>query len=202
MSLAGLHIDPADSCASDGAVGLDHWWKKTLQKGIKNTPLAASLIEAIQGLRELDGMVDVDLLEEIVEGKREEWQDFIYSAAGDFNLPPSYGLDFAIAIYVYTLNEPPVYAAVNREMFNKGRCKPGAISGISDSLRACLPYIKYLDTALEKLPECYMFQGEVRRGQKWVFSSPDEHDPEAHFPVGQTIMACGSNSSPRAGGRK
>ena len=169
MSLPGLHIDPADSGASDGAIGIDHAWKKTMETAIKDTPLAASLIEAIQGMRDLDGMVDVDLLEEIVEGKREEWKDFIYSPAGGFKLPASYRLDFAVAIYVYTLNEPPVYAAVNGEMFNKARRKPGAISGISASLRACLPYIKYLDAALEALPECYIFQGEVRRGQKWVF---------------------------------
>jgi hypothetical protein len=188
MSLAGLHIDPADSCASDGAVGLDHRWMKTLQTEIKNTPLAASLFEAIQGLRELGGIVDVDLLEEIVEGKREEWQDVLYTPAGGFNLPPSYRPDFAVAIYVYTLNDPAVYAAVNREMFNNGRRKPGAFSGISDSLRACLQYIKYLEAALEALPDSYIFQGEVRRGTKWVYPSPSKHDPVAHFPEGHKIM--------------
>jgi len=188
MSLPGLHIDPSDSGASDGVVGIDHLWKNTLEKAIRDTPLEASLMDAIQSLRELDGMVDVDILEVIIKGKREEWKDFIYSLAGGFNLPASYRLDFAIAIYVYTLNEPRVYAAVNRQMFNKGRCKPGAISGISDSLRACLPYIKYLEAALEKLPASFLFKGKVRRGQKWVFASPDKHDPESHFPVGQTIM--------------
>jgi hypothetical protein len=181
-------MDPADSGASDGAIGLDHGWKNTVQTALKETPLAASLMEAIQGLRELDGMVDVDLLEVIVAGKREEWKDFIYTPAGGFNLPASYSVDFAVAIHVYTLNQPPVYAAVNREMFNKGRSKPGALSGISDALRVCLPYIKYLEAALAALPDSFMFQGEVRRGQKWVYPSPDEHDPESHFPVGQTIM--------------
>jgi len=188
MSLPGSHMHPADSGASDGAIGVDHWWKKTLQTAIKDTPLAASLTEAIQGLRELDGMVDVDLLEVIIKWKREEWKDVLYTPAGGFKLPASYRLDFAIAIHVYTLNQPPVYAAVNREMFNKARSKPGALSGISDSLRACIPFIKFLDAALEKLPDCYMFQGEVRRGQKWVYPSPGKHDPESHFPVGQTIM--------------
>jgi hypothetical protein len=188
MPLAGSHIDPEDGGASDGAIGIDHWWQKILEKAIKETPLAATLIEAVQGLRALDGKVDVDLLEEVVKGKREEWVDFIYSPAGGFKLPASYRLDFAIAIYLYTLNAPAVYAAVNREMFNKGRFKPGSISGISDSLRACLPFIKYLVAALEALPECYIFKGEVRRGTKWVFPSPGKHDPESHFPVGQTIM--------------
>jgi hypothetical protein len=188
MPLAGLHIDPEDGGASDGAIGIDHWWQKILEKAIKETPLAASLIEAVQGLRALNGKVDVDLLEEIIKGKRAEWMDFIFSPASGFNLPPSYALDFAIAIYVYTLGQPAVYAVVNGEMFNDERRKPGAISGISDSLRACLPYIKFLDSALAKLPESYIFQGEVRRGTKWVYSSPAKHDPEAHFPVGQMIM--------------
>ena len=142
MSLPGLNTDPEDSGASDGAVGIDYGWMKKLGKGMKDTPLAASLIEALQGMRDLDGKVDVDLLEEIVKGKREEWKDFIYSPAAGFNLPASYWLDFAIAIYVYTLNDPAVYAVVNAEMFNTGRRTPGAIAGISDSLRACLPYIK------------------------------------------------------------
>jgi hypothetical protein len=181
-------MDPADSGASDGAIGLDHWWMKTLQTFIKETPLAASLMEAIQGMRGLDGMVDVDLLEDIVKGKREEWEDVLYTPAGGFNLPPSYSVDLAVAIHVYTLNQPPVYAAVNREMFNKARSKPGALSGISDALRACLPFIKFLETALELLPDSFIFQGEVRRGQKWVFPSPGKHDPVAHFPEGHKIM--------------
>jgi hypothetical protein len=211
MSLPGVSTDPE----SDGEVGVDHAWKRTVEKALKETTLAASLIEAIQGMRDLDGKVDVDLLEDIVKGKREEWVDFIYSPAAGFNLSASYLLDFAIAIHVYTLNEPPVYAVVNGEMFNTGRRKPGAISGISDSLRACLPFIKFLDSALAKLPESYIFQGEVRRGTKWVYPSPTKHDPKSHFPVGQTTMSyefkststepevmmrdhfCGVNAGPR-----
>jgi hypothetical protein len=77
MSLPGVSTDPE----SDGAVGVDNAWKSALEKAMKDTPLAASLIEAIHGMRDLDGKVDVDLLEDIVKGKREEWVDFIYSPA-------------------------------------------------------------------------------------------------------------------------
>jgi hypothetical protein len=129
-----------------------------VEKALKETPLAASLMEAIQDMRDPDGKVDVDLLEDIVKGKREERVDFIQGVGGldlqpgsGFNLPASYRLDSAIAIYVHTLNEPPVYAVVNGEIFNTGRRKPG--------LRACLPYIKFLDAALDALPDCYVFQG-------------------------------------------
>ncbi len=74
MSLPGVSTDPE----SDGAVGVDHLWKRTVEKALKETPLAASLMEAIQGMRDPDGKVDVDLLEDIVKGKREERVDFIY----------------------------------------------------------------------------------------------------------------------------
>ena len=52
MSLPGVSTDPE----SDGAVGVDHVWKWSLEKAMKETPLAASLIEAIQGMRDLDGV--------------------------------------------------------------------------------------------------------------------------------------------------
>jgi hypothetical protein len=169
-----------DSC---GMIGIDFGWKKILEDALKRTPLATSLIEAIRSMSDL---VDVGVLEDIVKEKRKEWEEQDFK--GDCNLPASYELDFAIAIHVYTLGEPAVHAAVNEAMFDKGRRQAGAISGISVSLRACLPYIKYLDTALEKLPDCYSFQGEVRRGVKTVFPSVDNHDPKSHFPEGKKLM--------------
>jgi hypothetical protein len=100
MSLPGLNTDPEDSGASDGEVVIEYGWKKTLEKTIKDTPFAVSVIEAIQGMCGLDGKVNVDLLEEIVKGKREEWKDFIYSPAVGFNLSVSYMMDPVIVIYV------------------------------------------------------------------------------------------------------
>ena len=143
VSLAGFHPEPEDSGVSEGDVGIDYGWKKTLEKTMKDMLFASSLTEVIQGLRDLDGKVDVDLLEEIIKGKHEDWEDFLYSAAGDFKLPASYRIDFAIAICVYTLNDPAVYAVVNREMFNQARRNPGAFSGISESIEGCLTYIKF-----------------------------------------------------------
>jgi len=110
----------------------------------------------------------------------------LYSPTGRFNLPRSYGVDSALAIYLYTLHDPGIYAVMNREMFNPDRRtkKEGAASSdISAGLRAFLPYIKFLLHALETLPAEYIFKGEVRRGVKWVYPSPDEHNPRAHFAV-------------------
>ena len=94
-------------------------------------------------------------------------------------MPASYPLDFAIAIHIYTLEDPRVYAVVNEAMFNPARREPGAPCNVSAELRACMPFVKYLDTALAALPAEYVFAGEVRRGVKWVYPSPARHDPEA-----------------------
>ena len=31
-------------------IDIDHWWKKTLEKVIKDTPFVAALIEVVEGL--------------------------------------------------------------------------------------------------------------------------------------------------------
>jgi hypothetical protein len=176
-------MDPADKAAADGSIGIDHAWKATLAKLLAETPLAASLWEAAQPLPH----VDMDLLRAVIDGKREDWEDEL--RGDEFNLPASYRLDFAVAIHVYTLANPPLYRVVNEAMFNPSRRKPGAAgTTISDELRACLPYIKFLDAALDALPPAYVYTGEVRRGVPWVWPSPDAHEPAQHFRAGQKVM--------------
>ena len=51
-----------------------------------------------------------------------------------------------------------------------------------------MPYIKFLDTSLERLPAKYLFKGRLNRGVKWAFPKPEEHDPEAHFPEGRQFF--------------
>ena len=183
-------MNTSDSGVSDGAVGVDSVWKRKLGKLLAEAPLADSLLEALWPLADLlhgEGMED---LIGIIEDKSAEWCDLIYSPGGGFNLPRTYRLDFAIAIYLYTLARPSLYSVINKVMFNPARRTPGAAgaAGVSDDLRACMPYIKFLDAALEALPPAYVFRGELRRGVRWVYPSPDNHDPKRHFAVGGTIM--------------
>ena len=183
-------MNTSDSGVSDGAVGVDSVWKRKLGKLLAEAPLADSLLEALWPLADLlhgEGMED---LIGIIEDKSAEWCDLIYSPGGGFNLPRTYRLDFAIAIYLYTLAHPSLYSVINKVMFNPARRTPGAAgaAGVSDDLRACMPYIKFLDAALEALPPAYVFRGELRRGVRWVYPSPDNHDPKRHFAVGGTIM--------------
>ena len=154
-------MNAAELSAADGSTGVDHLWKRKLGKLLSETPLAASLLEAVQPLNHLG--IDLEDLEAVIEGKCEEWALLLYSASGGFRLPASYRVDFAVAIYVYTLEEPRVYGVVNLAMFNPTRRLPGAGGGISTELRACMPFVKYLDAALEALPPAYHFAGQVRR---------------------------------------
>ena len=131
-------MNTSDSGVSDGAVGVDSVWKRKLGKLLAEAPLADSLLEALWPLADLlhgEGMED---LIGIIEDKSAEWCDLIYSPGGGFNLPRTYRLDFAIAIYLYTLAHPSVYSVINKVMFNPARRTPGAAeaAGVSDDLRA------------------------------------------------------------------
>lgn len=97
--------------------------------------------------------------------------------------------DFLLAIYIWTIDSPKLFKLVNEMMHHPLRDQgPG---GISKSLRHCLPFIKYLDTALEHLPDKYHFAGQVNRGVKWAYPAPKpptteppregEHNPEGYF---------------------
>ena len=152
-------------------------WAWKLTKLLQETPLASSLREAVQSLAQVG--IEVDDLEAGIDERRRAWTK--PGKLAGLGLPVSYPIDFALAIYVYTLEDPKVYAVLNGSMFNNDRRKPGAVGGISDELQACMPFVKFLDAALAALPESFVFKGKVRRGVKWVYPSPDDHDPERHF---------------------
>ena len=171
----------------EGEIGVDHAWKARLERALKETVCPASLLDALRPLAErFPGEIDAEILKAVVDGQRKLWRNVLYSATGGFDLPPSYKLDWAVAIYVYTLNDPKVFKVINREMFSPERRKSGG--GVSDGLRACLPYIRFLTDALKALPARYVFKGQVRRGVKHAFPSPEDHDPERHFRIGSFLM--------------
>eukprot|EP00965_Chrysotila_dentata_P097240 3214098-Pleurochrysis_carterae.AAC.1 len=102
-------------------------------------------------------------------------------------LPETYPECYALAIYVYTLDSPALYAAVNKEM-TMPMTRQAASGAVSQGMLNCMPYIKLLDAALEALPFSFVHTGEVFRGVKWVYPSPDDHDPERHFPEGCKLL--------------
>ena len=139
------NVSIASASVMDGTVGVDHVWLRRLQRALDETECPASLDDALRPLwTSFPDEIDAGDLQAAVDGQRELWRDLLYSAAGGFDLHQSYLLDWAVAIYVYTLGDPKVFRVVNREMFNSDRCKPGMTGGVSDGLRACLPYIRFL----------------------------------------------------------
>ena len=177
-----------ESIASDGSIVVDHVWLRQLQRALDETECPASLDDALHPLLAcFPDEIDAGDLQAAVDGQRELWCNLLYSAVGGFDLPPTYLLDWAVAIYVYTLADPKVFKIVNREMFNSDRRTPGMSGGVSDGLRACLPYIRFLIDALKALPASYVFQGMVFRGVKHVYPSPENHDPVMHFSVGKRL---------------
>jgi len=179
-------MEPEDHADSDGSARIDHAWKRRLRREIDQTPLALTLEDAVRPLERFPE-IDMEILLGVIADQRKEWENELYSVTG-FNLPRYYRLDLAVAINLYTQNDPPIYAVINREMFNPDRRKSGASGEISEALRACLSFVKFLEEALKALPDAYIFKGEVRRGVKWVYPSPNNHNPGAHFGVGKTLM--------------
>jgi hypothetical protein len=169
-------MDIETRAMADGDVGVDYAWQYQLQRLLEATPLATSLEEALEPLRPLLGEGELEILLAVIAGKGDEWRTLLQAPDG-FALPDSYRLDLALAIHIYTLENPGVYRVVNREMFNPDRWQPGAEGGVSEALRACLPYIKMLDSALVALPEAYVFRDQVFRGVKFVYPSLQNHDP-------------------------
>ena len=96
----------------------------------------------------------------------------------------------ALSIFSYTLEGPiKIYDIINGELYTRETREQGG--QISDSLRACLPFIKLLDEALHKLPPEFVFTGRASRAEKHVFpgypgcvGGSQVHDPASHFPRG------------------
>uniref|UniRef100_A0A0G4H2K1 NAD(P)(+)--arginine ADP-ribosyltransferase n=1 Tax=Chromera velia CCMP2878 TaxID=1169474 RepID=A0A0G4H2K1_9ALVE len=179
------------------AVSIDHAWANKLRGLLQTTPLPKSLSDAVKTLDK--AKVDVRLLQEQISEKAEEWKSsgilFKCVEEGGFGLPNTFHVDFAVAIWLYTLEDPGVCFPVNKAMRLGSRHQEECEKIISEELQAFMPYIKFLDTALESLPPHYRHKGEVRRGVKWVFPSPDDHRPETFFAKGTTFMSYGFRSA-------
>jgi hypothetical protein len=174
--------------AADGQVRSDHAWSRRLRLLLESTVLQPTLVRALLHLSPTIA-VDMDLLLEVVEEQAKEWR--LSKHMERLGLPEDF-LQFALAIYVYTLEDPAIYKIVNKAMFEPSRRVKGAPSGpsgsdLSNELSACAPYIKFLDEALRRLPARFRFRGRVQRGVKWVYPSPDNHDPESYFRPGAIL---------------
>ena len=101
---------------------------------------------------------------------------------------PDFPEKLAFAILVYTLQDPNIYKPLADAMHAADRAAgPG---GVSEAVRACLPFVKLLDVAmLEAAITWGFFVGQAFRGVKYAFPKPTlaEHDPTAYFPMGREL---------------
>lgn len=109
--------------------------------------------------------LELDFVKELIDAKRPDLAAYL-RAQGCADYP----VDYALAIYLYTLEEPPIYEMLNQPMRSPTRAE--GPNGMSMTLRGSLPMIKYLDTALEEAPAKFEFSGRCQRGVKYVYPSP------------------------------
>eukprot|EP01046_Picozoa_sp_COSAG06_P013167 COSAG06_NODE_792_length_12273_cov_19.284048_1_plen_502_part_00 len=169
--------------AGGGVHGLDPWLR-TLGREIEAQPVPASIEEAIEPLRR----VGVNVAAVQAAADRLERKSPADRSPTDWrHTHPDFPLLYALAMHIYTLQDPNVYTRLNRAMYdtpNRGN-GPG---GISAELDACLPFIKLLDVALVEAAIAFgFFVGQVFRGVKHAFPSAAAHDPERYFPVGREL---------------
>eukprot|EP01047_Picozoa_sp_COSAG01_P094210 COSAG01_NODE_25164_length_753_cov_2.336391_1_plen_157_part_01 len=153
----------------DGGRADDDGWAQHLGAGIATTPLAPNLEDSVRpmgglGFTDADGQhrrLDFGQVKALLRRQRRAMADTLRrEGLTEADLL----LDCALAIYLYTLDMPRIFAIVNRAMYAPERADPTARDGFSKELRRCLPYIKYLRHALRSLPEKYHFSGRCFRG--------------------------------------
>ena len=159
-------------------MGVDWQWFVELKTRISEAELKPNLKEA---LLQLGTRVDVAELNRRIDAKQKDWEQDNFLAK--HGLDHSF-MDRALAIYVYTLPNPPVFRVMNR-LLNDKEARGGS-SG-NQGIGACLPYMKFLLDALDHLPPKFHYRGRLVRGVKWVYPSPANHDPEGHFRTGKQL---------------
>jgi hypothetical protein len=131
--------------------------------------------------------LDVGVLRALVRDKRGDIRAILAKEG-----VTGYREDFALAIFLYTVETPALYAAIfpraraPRKMAEHGpmltgaglvvgcrykavngalRAKDRAVGGtLSDALRACMPFVRFLHQALISAPAKFVFEGRCHRG--------------------------------------
>ncbi len=177
---AGTQAAAAGGGGGGGGGGGDGW-DEQLPGLIEAQPLPTSIPEAIEPLRRVG--VNVRAVQAAAD-RLEHKSPAEWSPTDWRHTHPDFPLLYALAMHIYTLQDPNVYTPLNAAMYdtpNRGN-GPG---GVSAPLRACLPFIKLLDVALVEAAIAFgFFVGQVFRGVKHAYPSVAAHDPERYFPVG------------------
>ena len=183
-----------------GTHGADPWLE-TLRALIREQPEPGTIEEAIAPLARLQdelGQPKIDVA--AVQGACNQ---LIALPEGDWHpsdwrrTHPDFSQKHALAIHIYTRQDPNVYGPLGDALHDTANRASGP-GGVSDDVRACLPFVKLLDVALVESAIVFgFFSGQVFRGVKFAFPEPTyaAHDPEAFFPPGRELHWFEFNSS-------
>ena len=172
------------AAAHAGVHGLDPWLE-SLRALIDAEPVPATLEDALAPLAALGA--DIAAALRAVERQRrappgawhpDDWR----------RTHPDFPEKLAFAIFVYTLQDPNIYKPLADAMHAADRA--AGEGGVSEAVRACLPFVKLLDVAmLEAAITWGFFVGQAFRGVKFAFPKPTlaEHNPTAYFPMGREL---------------
>ena len=161
----------------------DAEWARHLGQLLDAEALAPSALEAVRPMGAL-GLVDSGRITRMLRDRRGRMQA-ILRAQGC----PEFNIEFALAIWLYTLENPALYKELNGAMQAPERLS--ASGTVSEQLRAVLPFAKLLQVALENAPAKFRYDGRCHRGVKFAFTaggkaaSEHDHEPAAYFPVGR-----------------
>jgi serine/threonine protein kinase len=177
---------------SDYMGAIDDAWGQELDQLIEEEPVPVSAVLAVESMRGMkftvrgvEKLFDPDAALRIIEQKRDGMRIMLLS----HECHAEVGEECALAIHLYTLERPfRLYSIINSQMHSPDRTDAQAEGGISIGLRACLPYIKLLYVALQRLPARFRFTGRCFRGVKWAFPTPETHNPEGYFPPGRILQ--------------
>eukprot|EP01045_Picozoa_sp_COSAG04_P034865 COSAG04_NODE_7812_length_1063_cov_1.335062_1_plen_253_part_10 len=168
----------APPAAADRLAG-NEAWGKALARAIADEPLLGAVADALRPMANLRPPVDIELALGKVARQRAQMEAILQRE----RCADEFGVDFALAIWVYTLEEPAIFQAMNaalREAANRAE----GLDDVPEAVRHCLPYIKFLDHSMETAPAKFRFTGRCYRGDKFVWPSKEQHDPKAYFREG------------------
>eukprot|EP01043_Picozoa_sp_COSAG02_P049529 COSAG02_NODE_4982_length_4751_cov_8.305245_2_plen_1387_part_01 len=179
------HQDDLEDEEEDGEDEEEHKlkdvaWSAAITTAVQNEPCPETVLDALRSMAAVPTVInlhiDIGVVQGLIESKRSGMRDKLRQ----LGCPPEFAVEDALTIWIYTLEQPAVYRAVNRAL----RARLDASGQMSEAVKACLPFIKRLDWALDQAPTQFQYTGRCFRGDKWVWLSPQQHDPAGFFEHG------------------
>ena len=115
-----------------------------ITRELEKQPLVKSVYDCIDALASAGmSQEDIDNLKTLAHGRRAEQEQKLK----DDGVCPEFNMEYAMAIYLWTIDEPNLHSFLNGHMHSVQERTKGK-GGISAELRACLPFAKAIPNLL------------------------------------------------------